>query len=481
VLAVPHRFLIGWPEHVAPQLALSTPSRPAGAPSARLPILKQQQRINGRKPVGSQRPGEDHLHAARSPDLVNTEVMTIRRRGPRRKPPVIGPRVNPLRTTTWRRLLQAHAETFLAWLASTGKRFEVFDRLAGALEDFLLQHVLAGNTEFSANESCMGFANALPLVFSRCNEAIYDQSYVAEGYAFVYLLERYRRFTQILDVLLRAGILPMRDQGVDVLDVGVGPGAALYAASDFYDQLAEYARQHEIDELKTPLPRLSAFESSWRMGLVMHWISELRGQPQFHRPFGPFDGVDFEVLRERRRDELFMSALDSDDPLEALSALPDYKNEWRFNLGIFSYVLTQEAMVTKLSRELEGLFRSMRAGGVVVTLGGIREYRKVYKAVDKIARRELMERRERPHSRMRLVYTDPYTARIKELYRRIWQHLEAHAIGLDAVKSQLPKDLWNADAPLTGPAGFGLRIFRRLDITPSKGSFQKAKASMERR
>ncbi|MCI0746025.1 MAG: hypothetical protein L0Y58_11515, partial [Verrucomicrobia subdivision 3 bacterium] len=192
-------------------------------------------------------------------------------------------------------------------------------------------------------------------------------------------------------------------------------------------------------------------------------------------------GVDFEVLRERRRDELFMSALDSDDPLETLSALPDYKNEWRFNLGIFSYVLTQEAMVTKLSRELEGLFRSMRAGGVVVTLGGIREYRKIYKAVDKIARRELMERRERLHSRIRLVYTDPYTARIKELYRRIWQHLEAHAIGLDAVKSQLPKDLWNSDTPLTGPAGFGLRIFRRLDITPSKGSFQKAKASIARR
>src|SRR5580692_3463043 len=120
--------------------------------------------------------------------------MPSRTKSPHRNPPVIGPRVNPLRTTTWRRLLQAHAETFLEWLVSTGKRVEAFDRLAGALEDFLLNHVLSGNTELSANESCTGFANALPLVFSRCNEAIYDQPYVAEGYAFVYLLERYRRF-----------------------------------------------------------------------------------------------------------------------------------------------------------------------------------------------------------------------------------------------------------------------------------------------
>jgi hypothetical protein len=34
-------------------------------------------------------------------------------------------RVNPLRTLTWRRLLQTRATSFLEWLESTGKRFEI--------------------------------------------------------------------------------------------------------------------------------------------------------------------------------------------------------------------------------------------------------------------------------------------------------------------------------------------------------------------
>jgi hypothetical protein len=49
--------------------------------------------------------------------------------------------------------------------------------------------------------------------------------------------------------------------------------------------------------------------------------------------------------------------------------------------------------------------------------------------------------------------TDQYTARIKELYRKTWAHLEAHATNLEALKPQLPKDLLNADTPSSGPRG----------------------------
>lgn len=392
------------------------------------------------------------------------------------------PRVNPSRTTTWRRLLRAHSDAFLDWLEATGKRFETFDRLAAALETLLLEHLLAENAEVTAEASCTAFAKALPVVLTKCNESIYDEPFVAEAYAFVHLLERYRRFVHILDVLLKAGIVPMRDKGIDVVDVGVGPGPALFATSDFYGQLAEYAREHQVAGLETPLPGLRAFEASWRMGLMMHWISELRGQSQdFDRPFGPFNGIDFEHLREIRRNEA-VSLLDSEDSVWTLSKLPNYQDEWRFNLGIFSYFLTEEAMVKNLTRELDGLFRSMRAGGVVVTVGAITgEYRKVYKAVDKIARHQLMKRREKVHSRVPLSYSDQYTGRIKELYRKIWAHLEVHATGLEALKPQLPRDLWDPDTPLTGPTGFGLRVFRRLDITPSTRSWYKQKASASRR
>src|SRR6476619_3253566 len=108
------------------------------------------------------------------------------------------PRVNPLRTTTWRRLLQEHHNRFLTWVDSTGVRHKAFDRLASALETLLLDHVLIGDSEISLVQSCTRFAEAIPIVLSNCDEPIYDQPFVAEAYAFVHLLERYRRATVIL-------------------------------------------------------------------------------------------------------------------------------------------------------------------------------------------------------------------------------------------------------------------------------------------
>jgi hypothetical protein len=233
---------------------------------------------------------------------------------------------NPLGTATWRQLLRAHAGGFLDWLDSTGKCFEVFDHLAAALEMLLLDQVLADGPEISAAEAGTRFAHVLPLVLSKCDEPIYDEPFVAEAYAFVHLLERYRRFSQVLDALLTDGILPMRDSGIDVLDVGVGPGPALFATSDFYDQLNQYARVHRIEGLKTPPPGLHSVESSFRMVRVMHWISELSGRRHpFDRDLTDFIGVDFEHLRSSRRDATIESLGTEDMTWETLSRLSAWK------------------------------------------------------------------------------------------------------------------------------------------------------------
>src|ERR1700733_502123 len=186
------------------------------------------------------------------------------------------PRPNPQRAMTWRQLLKKHASEFLEWLESSGKRFEYFDRLATALEVFLLHHVLVEGREASAVSN--DFAQALPLVFANCNEPIYDKPFVAEAYAFVHLLERYRRFWAVLEALMKAGTLPMRDSGIDVLDVGVGPGPALYATNDFYELLNFYADSSGIAGLRTPLPKLHAIEESTNMVHVIHRISVVRGR-----------------------------------------------------------------------------------------------------------------------------------------------------------------------------------------------------------
>ena len=233
-------------------------------------------------------------------------------------------------------------------------------------------------------EACTRFASALPLVFSKCDEPIYDEPFVAEAYAFVHLLERYRRFSQVLDELLAVGILPMRDRGIDILDVGVGPGPAAFATLDFYQQLAEYAEVHKIVGLHTPPPNLRVVESSLPMVRVMHLISELSGRSgPFHRDLATFNGIDFNEMRATSV-EAFISALKLEDiTSDTTSRILDWRDEWRFNLGIFSYFLTRETMVEDVGGELTSLFQSMRAGGVVVTLGATagRKYRRVYKAV----------------------------------------------------------------------------------------------------
>jgi hypothetical protein len=390
-------------------------------------------------------------------------------------------RTNPLRTMTWRRLLRTTADGFLEWVESTERRFQDFDQLAAGLETLLLDHVLTGNVEISATEACTQFAKALPLALSKCDEPIYDAPFVAEAYAFLHLLERYRRFSQVLDVLLRTGVLPMRDSGIDILDVGAGPGPALFASSDFYDQLTEYAEKHSIAGLATPQPKLHALEASPSMGHVMHWISELSNRKGPHqRRLGSFQGTDFDQLRIEER-EATVRALQEDDPWITISDLFAWQDEWRFNFGIFSYFLTNERIVSETTRELQSLFASMRAGGVVVILGAVAgKYRKVYKAVDKLAKREVMRRIEQRHSRIVCDHTDRYTFRIKQVYSRVWERLDAEATGLGALKRELPKDLWDPSAPIKGMREFGLRVFRRIDMAPQRASWHKKKGKIAR-
>jgi hypothetical protein len=136
-------------------------------------------------------------------------------------------------------------------------------------------------------------------------------------------------------------------------------------------------------------------------------------------------------------------------------------------------------MVKDAAGELQSLFRSMRAGGVVVAIGAVAgKYRRIYKGVNNIAKREVMERITQRHSRIPYTYTDVYTARIKAVYQRVWDRLETSAVGLDTVKAQLPCDLWDPKVALHGPEAFGLRVFRRMNIKPGRHSWYRHRAAV---
>ena len=77
-------------------------------------------------------------------------------------------------------------------------------------------------------------------------------------------------------------------------------------------------------------------------------------------------------------------------------------------------------------------------------------------------------------------HADRYTFRIKQVYSRVWERLDAEATGLDALKRELPKDLWDPIAPIKGMREFGLRVFRRIDMAPQRASWHKKKGKIAR-
>ena len=272
----------------------------------------------------------------------------------------------------------------------------------------------------------------------------------------------------------------MRDSGIDLIDVGAGAGSGLYATADFYNMISQYAEFKGIPALKTPPPILHSVESSDSMVHAMHMISELAGRSgPFQRTVADFAGLNFQRRRTEERDAA-IRGLESDNfTVEwTIDHLGSWKDRWRYNFGIFSYFLTQESDVVRLRAKLVELFRSMRAGGVVVLLGGTTtKYKRIYKAVESIAKSELMRQVHTVPTRIVWNYSDRYAGRIKTVYRNVWKHLEPRVENLYSVKAALTdaRDLWDDSLSFRGPKAFSMQVFRRVNMRPGYHSWYKRK------
>ena len=131
------------------------------------------------------------------------------------------------RRISWRQILKRYASSFSAWLNETDREYECLDRLATFLSQYLISRVESATP---ARE----FWGTIPEVRRACNEArTYERPWAAEAYAFVHLLERYRRMWSALKHLTATAVLPLGARGVRALDIGTGPAASLYAIDDY--------------------------------------------------------------------------------------------------------------------------------------------------------------------------------------------------------------------------------------------------------
>jgi hypothetical protein len=165
------------------------------------------------------------------------------------------------------------------------------ERTAAQLAGFLIARIGGLRSEWP--QAPLEFWTRIPEVRTCCSViGTFERPLAAEAYAYVHLLERYRRTWATLEYLSKVAVLPLGVNGVRVLDIGTGPAPSLYAIDDFYAALRAFADECHVEELRLPPPQLACVERSSSMVQLFHSFSEFSGRR------GPFSAIvaDFEDL-----------------------------------------------------------------------------------------------------------------------------------------------------------------------------------------
>lgn len=120
-----------------------------------------------------------------------------------------------------------------SWLYDSDYFYNRFNLLANALEEFILNEI---DNEISAKQVSAQFESVL----KRCDDIDYEDYYTTIAYAILHFLPRYHLFQLAFSKLLDKHILPYKKFGANILDIGTGPGPALYALSDIYESLIQF-------------------------------------------------------------------------------------------------------------------------------------------------------------------------------------------------------------------------------------------------
>jgi hypothetical protein len=394
------------------------------------------------------------------------------------------------RTISWKQLQNLHKQEFLIWLDENGRLLNLFKKLAEDLERYIMMSLTPTSVErelgLTTDDKCRKFIERIPGVFSNCDDLqMYDKDLAALAYAHVHLLERYRRFWDVLICLLNASVLPLSDKGIEVLDVGTGPAPALYVVADLYQALQDFASEKGYDLLLTPPPKLDGVEFSSNMRNFIHYFSEESGRSKgpYFVSFSGFEGLDFAKLRANKRCELSQVEEYYDHETETwetvyveVGNLGWTEGLYRYNLVVFSNFLTEEERTGEWRKELLSTFLSARHGGIVVVVGGVGEsYPPIYDIVREVAKEAALSRLPFVDERIPCQYSDAYAQRIKEHYNTIWKwiklnssidddFLRSYTVKVGERDQKIAKKLWNPSTKLKGPNSpdeFTLLAFRR--------------------
>ena len=321
----------------------------------------------------------------------------------------------------------------------------------------------------SSPDACRQFWKMIPEVRAGCNNSsTYEKPLAVETYAYVHLLERYRRFWDVLLHITDRGILPLGDRGINVLDIGTAPAPALYAVDDYYRLLAQFAAVSGIEELTLPNPRLECVESSQNMIYFCHRFSEY-----CHRP-GPFSaalpdltGVDFRSMRDQEyRQLLHKTYYDSETGEYQYEWIPTEANEFasrlfRYRLIILSNFLTLSETVDTFHKEIQSILSDLNPGSVVAIIGAYGEkYKEIYAKIEEIATDSRVRRIGWVEERLGEESWPEFSKRMKAFHFAIYQHITCFCDPKMLPRKGYP-NYWDLNPSDKFRPKFGLRVFRK--------------------
>ena len=305
---------------------------------------------------------------------------------------------SPRKPLSWSGVLRARGPRFLEWLEQNKILALKFDILAQGLSQLLQEAI-------DTPGKAIHVWAAAPAVLSRCNDQkTYALPHAPLAYAWLHLLERYGRTWMALQQLVRLGCLPIAKNGVNVLDVGAGPGPSAFAIHDFYSALTEYGTERSIGRLIQP-PSVTCVELNDSTNFLRNLLAEVasanaarHGLFPFGRCYSDFEEIQPKEERRIRRNTLLSDVVLDWDPIVGDYVYePEYTNGQandiaqslhRYRLIVFSNFLTTRGTVEKFEARLADIFGDAGAGCVILMLGANNnEYRVIYERVDDLAKK----------------------------------------------------------------------------------------------
>ncbi|MGW1768593.1 hypothetical protein ACWCQL_31700 [Streptomyces sp. NPDC002073] len=224
---------------------------------------------------------------------------------------------------------------------------------------------------------------------TRCNELYFEDCDEVAAYTVQHLTDRYGRVTQVLEYLFAEGHIPLRKRRMSVLEVGAGPAPGLFAARDFYADMALWAESVHPQVPFLPVTDMHAVDRGPAWGWLLHHLSErlmsLRsgipastGAYPFNVQYDNFAG--FSPSREHDKAlswaaEVISADFDrADEPITRGAARRFAEEDGvgipsAYDLVIACNFLTMEDSVSVFRRELRNLASGLTPGGLVIAIG----------------------------------------------------------------------------------------------------------------